>query len=117
MHINWQAWVSDEEARRRAAGRLKFDEQRREEANQRRSALWEAFFASGRRWGWQTRLAVQLGVHRSTISRDVALVRAELGLLARRHPASRSRRLAYLPPGSGAIGRRGSRQAVAQRFK
>jgi hypothetical protein len=81
MHIhNWQARVSDADARRRAAGRRKFNEKRRQAAYQRRDQVQQAWLEQGETWGWQTRLARQLGVHKSTISRDVTAIRGAFGL-------------------------------------
>jgi hypothetical protein len=77
--IDWSALVSSEECCRRAAARRKWNERRRAAVEQRRYEAQQAFLWSGGQRGWQTRLAARLGVHRSTISRDVAIVRAELG--------------------------------------
>jgi hypothetical protein len=39
-----------------------------------------AWLASDGTWGWQARLARELRVHRSTITRDLRVIRADWGL-------------------------------------
>jgi hypothetical protein len=56
---------------RRASVRRKWNERRQEQARQRRDYLLHLWLESDVAWGWQSQLAVALGVHRSTVCRDL----------------------------------------------
>jgi hypothetical protein len=75
----WQHPRSRAEAKARLVGRWRYNQARQEAARQRRHLVQEAWLTAGEGWGWQTRLAQQLGVHKATISRDVAAIKASLG--------------------------------------
>jgi hypothetical protein len=47
--------------------------------HQRRAVVQQAWLEWGGHRGWQTRLAQQLRVHKSTISRDLKAIKASLG--------------------------------------
>jgi HTH domain len=81
MHLaDWGARVPDAEAYRRAGARRNFNARRQELARQRREVVQQAWLARGGHRGWQTRLAQQLHVHRSTITRDLKAIKAWLGV-------------------------------------
>ena len=60
---------------RRAGGRRRYNRVRQFRAVQRRARLASMLLEEGLGWGNQTRMAAQLGVSPSTISRDFALLR------------------------------------------
>jgi hypothetical protein len=78
--IEWRHPPSRAVARARLIGRRRYNEARQAAAGQRRDLVQEAWLDSGGVWGWQTRLARELGVHKSTISRDLAAIKEALGL-------------------------------------
>jgi hypothetical protein len=70
--INWQAPRSQDEAYRRHAARSRWNSLRRLRAEDRRQRLLELILeVGGLAWGAQTQLARRLGVHQSTVSRDL----------------------------------------------
>lgn len=72
MGINWQARVSDNGAHQRAGGRKRWNSLRTFLADDRRRLLLELLIdAGGLERGAQSRIAEALGVHRSTISKDL----------------------------------------------
>ena len=83
---NWSAKVSDSEAARRAGGRLRYNTLRQDKAWARRGEIIKEW-SEGELWGWnklyepggRARLAERLGVSRSTLTRDLAAVKKELG--------------------------------------
>jgi hypothetical protein len=81
MHLaTWRARVSDAEAYRRAGARRNFNERRQAAARQRRAVVQQAWLEQGGQRGWQAQLARELQVSRATICRDVAVIKAALGL-------------------------------------
>jgi hypothetical protein len=75
----WRHPPSQAVAKARLIGRRRYHERRQAAARQRRAVVEQAWLADGPR-GWQSRLARQLHVHKATISRDVAAIKAWLGL-------------------------------------
>lgn len=70
--INWQAPRTQDEAYRRHAARARWNSLRRLRAEERRQRLLALILeVGGLAWGAQSVLARRLGVHRSTVSRDV----------------------------------------------
>jgi hypothetical protein len=77
--VQWNSPATADEVARRAGGRNRYNAYRRLHRDLRRALLWD-WLAERRvnlgdlRWrtGGQARLAAELGVSRSTISRDVA---------------------------------------------
>jgi hypothetical protein len=78
--IEWSHPPSRAVARARLIGRRRYNEARQAAAGQRRDLVQEVWLTSGGAWGWQSKLARQLQVHKSTICRDVAMIKAALGL-------------------------------------
>lgn len=79
MPINWGARVSRDEMQRRAAGRRRYNAVRRFRRTLRRAEVAERLArCGGLRRGVLARIAAELGVHRSTVSRDLAALVAEL---------------------------------------
>lgn len=77
--MNWSAQIDFDSVCRRAAGRRRYNAGRRAEAKERYKLVVEAILSpDGRKRGSQTKLAQALGVHRSTISRDMAKWRQTL---------------------------------------
>lgn len=73
MGVNWTEQTDFDAVCRRAAGRRRYNAKRREEARERYKLVVAAIMPpDGRRRGSQAQLARALGVHRSTICRDVA---------------------------------------------
>lgn len=76
--MSWSAPTSNREAYRRAGGRRRYQEQRRQRAFVRQYAIFEAWCRHEIHLvtdhGVQARLARQLGVSEATISRDVATI-------------------------------------------
>jgi hypothetical protein len=71
--MNWSAKTDFDVVCKRAAGRRRYNAKRRAEARERYLQVVEAIMPpSGRKRGSQAQLARALGVHRSTICRDVA---------------------------------------------
>jgi hypothetical protein len=70
--------VTFDEACRRAAGRRHYNSLRRLHALIRRSEVVRFWGESKGQAGWQARAARALGVHRSTVSRDVQALLDEL---------------------------------------
>jgi hypothetical protein len=71
--MSWDAQTDFESVCRRAAGRRRYNAERRAKAQERFKIVLELTRPpEGRKRGAQTRLARALGVHRSTICRDVA---------------------------------------------
>ena len=71
MTITWTKVVSHDEAARRAAGRRRINAQRHREAERRRDLVVRLVMVYGLEHGVRQKIADQLGVHRSTISRDI----------------------------------------------
>jgi DNA-binding CsgD family transcriptional regulator len=69
--IDWSRPVSDDEAHHRAGGRRAINARRRFAAAQRRVQVVGLIAEHGFDWGTQAEIARRLGVHRSTIGRDV----------------------------------------------
>ena len=71
--MDWSAPTDSDAVNKRAAGRRRYNAERRAEARERYKLVVEAIMPpDGRKRGSQAQLARALGVHRSTISRDVA---------------------------------------------
>jgi hypothetical protein len=82
MTCSPQAWRhprSRAEATARLVGRWRYNERRQAAARQRRAVVQQAWLERGEPRGWQTRLARELRVHKATICRDVAAIKAWLG--------------------------------------
>ena len=75
--VAWSRPVSFEEACRRAGGRRRYNAVRQFKALLRRQRVVELLLRWGMRRGVQSRIAVELGVHRSTVSKDVAALLPE----------------------------------------
>jgi hypothetical protein len=71
---NWSRLVSDDEANRRAAGRRHYNSLRQFHAAHRRHRVLQLLQEYGIDHGVRARIAAELGVHRSTISRDFAFL-------------------------------------------
>jgi hypothetical protein len=83
MTCSPQAWRhprSRAEATARLVGRWRYNERRQAAAQQRRNVVQQAWLERGGRRGWQAQLARELQVNRATICRDVAAIKASLGL-------------------------------------
>jgi hypothetical protein len=83
---SWSKPVSDSEAARRAAGRRHYNSVRQDRADFRRKEIikeWTNGEVSGvfdlAEWGGHKRLAEKLGVSQSTLTRDLAAIRHDLG--------------------------------------
>jgi hypothetical protein len=86
--MNWSAKTDFDVVCKRAAGRRRYNAKRRAEARKRYSQVVEAIMLpDGRKRGSQAQLARALGVHRSTICRDVAKWRRFLLEVMRRYRA------------------------------
>lgn len=86
--MNWSAQTDFDVVCKRAAGRRRYNAKRRAEARERYLQVVEAIMPSGgRKRGTQAQLARVLGVHRSTICRDVAKWRRFLLEVMRRYRA------------------------------
>lgn len=86
--MNWSAKTDFDVVCKRAAGRRHYNAKRRAEARKRYLQVVEAVIPSGgRKRGTQAQLARVLGVHRSTICRDVAKWRRFLLEVMRRYRA------------------------------
>ncbi len=72
MAMNWEAIC------RRAGGRRWYNTWRRDLAFMRRGEVLDYWRASRGMHGWQARAAVALGVHRSTITRDIDALLSEM---------------------------------------
>ncbi|MDQ3816075.1 MAG: hypothetical protein M3362_00095 [Acidobacteriota bacterium] len=84
--MNWGAKTDFDVVCKRAAGRRRYNAKRREEARERYLQVVEAIMPTGgRKRGTQAQLARVLGVHRSTICRDVAKWRRLLLEVMRRY--------------------------------
>jgi DNA invertase Pin-like site-specific DNA recombinase len=68
---SWSAPTSTSEAHRRAGGRRKYNSVRRFRADMRRVEVQKLFAEYGFAHGARSRIARELNVHRSTVSRDV----------------------------------------------
>lgn len=70
---NTSAWpgVDSETAARRAGGRRRYNRERQDAAAVRRYLLVQMLDERSLDWGAQTQMAEALGVHRSTICRDL----------------------------------------------
>ena len=78
MTRSWTARTDSSTVYRRASGRRRYNKMRQEQAADRRALLLH-LISSGRfgrldGWGVQKRLAVALGVHPSTVSRDISRI-------------------------------------------
>jgi hypothetical protein len=86
--MNWNAKTDFDAVCKRAAGRRRYNAKRRAEARERYLQVVEAIMPTGgRKRGTQAQLARVLGVHRSTICRDVAKWRRFLLEVMRRYRA------------------------------
>ena len=74
MSNGWSDWVSDGEAAARAAGRRKYNALRRDRARYRRIQVAELVMSDGWTYGFQARIAEELGVSHSTVSRDLRVL-------------------------------------------
>lgn len=73
MSMNWTEQMDFDLVCKRAAGRRRYNAKRHAEARERYKLVVEAIMPpDGRKRGSQAQLARALGVHRSTICRDVA---------------------------------------------
>lgn len=73
MSMSWSEQIDFDKVCKRAAGRRRYNAQRQAEARKRFKVVLNATFPpEGRKRGAQAQLARVLGVHPSTISRDVA---------------------------------------------
>lgn len=80
MNTKWSRRTSWSEVCKRASGRRLFQAMRRHRQRQRRQGLHRTAFAYRITWGkrgFQSKLARALGVHRSTISRDMKALEYE----------------------------------------
>jgi DNA invertase Pin-like site-specific DNA recombinase len=68
---SWSAPTSGSEVHRRAAGRTKYNSVRRFKADLRRVEVQKLFAQYGFARGARARIARELGVDRSTVSRDI----------------------------------------------
>jgi len=84
--IAWTARVSSGEAHRRAGGRRRYNAWRRFAQLHRRHLLSEALQETGMGRGYQSQLARRLGVHRSTVHRDVQALLGQIREEGRRKP-------------------------------
>ncbi|QDU25896.1 hypothetical protein ETAA8_09680 [Anatilimnocola aggregata] len=73
----WTDSISNDEARRRAGGRRRYNALRQFQADHRQMLVAKMIQASGFRRGVQSEIARKLGVDRATISRDVKELRTE----------------------------------------
>jgi hypothetical protein len=81
---NWSTPTTDDEANRRAAGRRRYNLLRQLDARNRRRMIvefWSHKVVSPFEPGGRARLADMLGVHRSTITRDMKILLEECRLL------------------------------------
>lgn len=76
--VQWSARTTPENAHRRAGGRRKYNSIRQLEAHLRRLEVAQGLREHGWVHGVQARLARELGVSESTISRDVAWLMFDL---------------------------------------
>lgn len=85
MGVNWTEQTNFDLVCKRAAGRRRYNAKRRAEARERYKQVLEAIMPpDGRKRGSQAKLARALGVHRSTICRDVAKWRRTLLYVAQK---------------------------------
>lgn len=115
MSIRWTAPTDPETVRRRAAGRRRYNAQRRFKAELRRGRVAHLLAEEGGRWGAQARVARRLGVHPSTISRDVDVLLARS--LAEEVCAFCGQRLIPNPHPTDEGCRRGSREPGSSPFE
>lgn len=80
--MNWSASVSDEEMKRRAAGRAHYNSVRKFRAWDRRRQVYDAYVAFlgrispwSKGWGFQKHAARLFHVSEATISRDMRRIR------------------------------------------
>lgn len=86
MSMNWSAQTDFDAVCKRAAGRRRYNAERRAEARERYKLVVNTIMPpEGRKRGTQAQLARALGVHRSTICRDVARWRRFLLEVMRRY--------------------------------
>ena len=78
--MSWNAPVSDRDAARRAGGRRRYNAKRKKLAKQRRRKLVSLILKSIFQSGWQGKLADELKVSESTISRDLRTPRLQLAV-------------------------------------
>ena len=84
--MDWSAKTDFDSVCKRAAGRRRYNAERRAEARERYKLVVEAIMPpEGRKRGSQAQLARALGVHRSTICRDVARWKRLLQEVMRRY--------------------------------
>ncbi len=76
---SWSTFTSTSEVRRRAGGRTKYNAVRTFKADMRRVEVEKRFAEYGFVRGAQARIARELKVHRSTVSRDVRRLWAPVG--------------------------------------
>ena len=96
MSNGWSEWVSDNEAAARAGGRRRYNALRRDRALYRRIQVTERVLSDGWTYGTQARIAEELGVSHSTISRDLKAIfpgAIQCPVCACRHPLERWREL------------------------
>lgn len=83
--MKWSAPTDLDSVCKRAAGRRRYNAKRQAEARDRFKLVLEAILPpEGRKRGTQAQLARALGVHRSTVSRDVKKWKRTLLEVARR---------------------------------
>lgn len=83
--MNWSAPTDLDSVCKRAAGRRRYNAKRQAEARDRFKIVLETILPpEGRKRGTQAQLAHALGVHRSTVSRDVKKWKRTLLEVARR---------------------------------
>lgn len=71
MRRDWSHPASHGEAKARLIGRVRYLEERRQLAGERREVVFELLLQYGfDSWGSCSRIARELGCHRSTITRD-----------------------------------------------
>ena len=73
----WSRPTSADEACRRAGGRRRYNAVRQFQAILRRKTVLELLLKLGHRRGVQSLIAARLGVHRSTVSKDIAAILTE----------------------------------------
>ncbi len=75
IRVQWSERVSDTEAARRAGGRRRYNAVRQFRAVLRRRKVARLYLEFGGGYGCQAEIARRLGVHPSTVSRDLAILR------------------------------------------
>ncbi len=98
---SWDGWLSQDEVNRRASGRRRINAERKARAQKRREEIKEilgegGILLCGRTFGRgkEAKLATYFGVHRSTICRDIAVLKEEY---RKEHVCPTCRSLYFIP--------------------